>query len=180
MRASAIVAGAALVATASAAHAVVFKIGPFPLQGVQEVPPVVTPATGEATLFIDNMSGAFTLEYEFSGLTSNVTLAHFHNAPAGTNGGVIYWLAAAGAPDNDPGTLMSPPLPTGVTSAMDSGTGVFPAASLSELFAGNIYVNIHTEQFGGGEIRGQVVPAPGALAPLACAGLLGLHRRRRP
>lgn len=74
-------------------------------------------------------------------LTGPITNAHFHNAPAGSNGGVVFGI-------ND--TF------TGTTA-----TGLWPAAdmtsdNLSELLAGNLYINIHTAENGGGEVRGQV------------------------
>ena len=59
------------------------------------------------------------------------------------------------------------------------------AALTSALAQGRAYFNIHTTTFGGGEIRGFLVPAPvpepGALAltGAAFAGVLAYRRRRR-
>lgn len=174
-------AGIAVAMLAGASSAQVVTIGPFPLEGSQEVqnPAVITPATGSATLMLNTSTGDFTLDYTFSGLLGTVTVAHFHNAPAGSNGSVVYWLAATGAPNNLPTTLMSPSLPTNVTSATGSGTGVLSATLVNQALLGRLYVNIHTTRFGGGELRGQVVPAPSALALVGAAGLLGARRRRR-
>ncbi|MFU8828724.1 MAG: CHRD domain-containing protein, partial [Phycisphaerales bacterium] len=52
------------------------------------------------------------------------------------------------------------------------------AEMVDELFAGNLYLNFHTTAFPGGEIRGQIVPTPGAAGVLAGAALMGLRRRR--
>lgn len=177
-----IVTAAALVAVVSAsASAAVITIGPFPLTPGQEVanPPVVSPATGTASLTLDTVSGAFTLDYSFSGLLGTVTVAHFHRAPAGSNGPVFYWLAAAGAPNNLPTTLMNPPLPGGVNGATGSGSGIVPLADINNFLTGRVYVNIHSTTFGGGELRGQVVPTPGALALAGVAGIAAFGRRRR-
>ena len=49
---------------------------------------------------------------------------------------------------------------------------------MTDMLNGLHYVNIHTEEFPGGEIRGQVVPEPSAIA-LALVGLLALSVRGR-
>jgi uncharacterized protein (TIGR03382 family) len=46
------------------------------------------------------------------------------------------------------------------------------------LLAGNVYVNIHSQAFPGGEIRGNLIPTPGAVALVGLAGL-AMGRRRR-
>lgn len=80
----------------------------------------------------------------YQGLTSNITNAHIHVGAAGTNGGVI--VQFAGWPANSTsGTFTY------------SGAGL-PAANLSAFLAGNTYVNIHSTNFPGGEIRGQLMP----------------------
>lgn len=57
------------------------------------------------------------------------------------------------------------------------------AALIAGIENGMTYLNIHTVNFGGGEIRGQLsrIPAPASLVLLASAFLgLGLIRRRNP
>ena len=175
-----IVSALAVAIVAGAANAAVVTIGPFGLDGSQEVgaPAQILTGSGTATLTLDTATGAFSLAYSFSGLTGTVTVAHFHQAAAGVNGPVVYWLAANGAPNNLPTTLMNPALPGGVTSATGVGTGTFSAGLVNAALAGNLYINIHSTARGAGEIRGQVVPTPGALALVGVAGLVGLRRRR--
>lgn len=172
MKIAALFAVAGLAAVANAG-VVVFT---FPLSGLQEVPAVITPASGTMTLTLDDVTGNFTLDYSFSDLKAGVTVAHFHRNVAGANGPVVYWLAATGAPNALPTTLMSPSLPTGVTAASGTGTGTFSSTLIDDAKAGRLYANIHTTAHAGGELRGQVVPAP---AGLALAGLVGLAAGRR-
>lgn len=176
---AAVAASSAIAALAPVASAQTVSIGPFDLSGLQENPANASPATGFATLLLNTTTGDFTLDYSYTGLTGTVTMAHFHQAPAGTNGGVVYWLASMGAPNNLPTTLMSPALMTGMTSDTSSGTGTFSPALISAALAGNLYMNVHTTTFAGGEIRGQVVPTPGAAALLGLGSLLVVGRRRR-
>lgn len=142
------------------------------LNGLQEVPANASPATGAATLSIDLATRAFTIDLSFSGLSSGMTIAHIHRAPAGSNGPIVLWLDGM----NTPGT--TPSIPMGATSFSGTLTGIWPEARLAELLAGNTYFNIHTSQFGGGEIRGQIVPTPAATALLGLAGLAAFRRRR--
>jgi MYXO-CTERM domain-containing protein len=173
-----IVSAIVLSSLASVASAHLVQIGPFQLSGLQENPANASPAVGSATLTLDTHNGSFTLDYSFSGLLGTVTVAHFHNAAAGSNGGVVYWLAATGAPNTLPTTLLSPSLPTGVNAGSGTGTGTLSSTLMTQALAGRLYVNIHTTSFAGGEIRGQVVPTTGVVSLAGLAGLASLRRRR--
>ena len=105
------------------------------LAGGNEVPPVATTATGAAALIVDTVSLQAFWTLEFADLSSAQTGAHFHNAPAGTNGGVVE------------------PLPLG---SPVNGVWAMTPAEFAMLADGNIYVNVHTQNFAGGEIRGQL------------------------
>jgi hypothetical protein len=116
------------------------------LDGLQEVPPHASPASGTATAVLTG--NTLSLSGSFSGLLGNFTASHIHNAPAGTNGGVVFPL-----------TVVS-----GGTSGTFAATNVFvlTAAQLAALQAGNYYVNVHSQLWPGGEIRGQLLLAPEA------------------
>ena len=119
------------------------------LIGAQEVPAVATGGIGTATLTIDLSSGAISGAVTFTGLTANATAAHIHQAAAGVNGPVIVPLAGgAGAAAG--------------TWTVPAGT-FLTAAQLTALKANELYVNIHTAPNPGGEIRGQIDFAYGAV-----------------
>lgn len=134
----------------------------FPLEGIQETPPVPSPGTGSATLIVDDGTGSWTLTGSFSSLLGTTTAAHIHIAPPGSPGPVIAPLTIA---------------PPGLTSGSLSGAGIFAPVHLTALYAGDLYVNVHSVVFPGGEIRGQIVPEPTSLALLGLC-LLPLIRRR--
>lgn len=166
-----ILAALALTAGHAAAQTVVLT---SVINGAQEVPAVNTPATGTATMTIDLATRAFSLNISFGTLVAPLTVAHFHRAPAGVNGPVVFNLHTS---TNGPTPFITPGV-TSFTSPAGGLQGVFPAAELSNLLAGNIYINIHSSTFTAGEIRGQVVPAPGGLGLLALGGLAAIRRRR--
>jgi predicted outer membrane repeat protein len=108
------------------------------LSGAQEVPPNPSTATGAGTFGLDAIGTlTYSITYTYTDIFSE-TAAHIHQAPPGVNGLIIHNLGT-GSPK----------------------TGVFTPtlAQLAELKAGNLYVNIHTQAFPGGEIRGQLVSA---------------------
>lgn len=128
------------------------------LNGASEVPPNTSPATGLAILTYNAGTNVFNWDIQWSGLVGTYSASHFHIAPAGTNGGVAIGFS-----------------PTGTNVAVGSATPT--TTFVSALMANNVYINIHTSTFPGGEIRGQV-PTPGAAALFAVAGAAALRRRR--
>ncbi len=110
------------------------------LDGDQENPPVITNAKGTASLTITDAGLEFSVTVE--GLT--IAAAHFHNGAVGVNGMVVRTIDFAG------GNTAS-----GLWTSTDAGEELTPEL-IAELLAGNIYINVHTAEFGGGEIRGQV------------------------
>lgn len=128
------------------------------LSGDQEVPPAETNATGQ-TIFKLSKDGT-SLEYKLIVANiHNVRMAHIHLAPVGVNGGVVVWLY----PDSPPPQLIE----GRVNGILAEGTitsedlvGDLAGESLQDLIdlmtAGETYVNVHTDQYPGGEIRGQI------------------------
>jgi hypothetical protein len=106
------------------------------LDGLQEVPPNASTATGSGTLSLD-AAKMLSFNISYSGLSSAETGAHIHGAGGpGVNAGVQF------------------PLPLG--SPKVGSVGPLTAQQEADLNAGLYYVNVHTETFPGGEIRGQI------------------------
>src|SRR3954465_1166895 len=59
------------------------------LTGTQETPPNSSPATGFGTFVLNDAMTELTFDVTFSGLTSGLTMAHFHDAPPGVPGPIV-------------------------------------------------------------------------------------------
>jgi len=168
MRTCAIAAVCAVTTTSiCAAEIIVFN---FTLDGEQEVPSVDTPGWGTAEVTINTTTGLLEWDVEYHDLIGLSTAAHFHGpADFGENAGIQVDMAGPGAE-------------FGVHSGTLIGSATIDATQIQDLLDGLWYVNIHSNEFSPGEIRGQVVqalPAPGAVALLGIATLAGCSRRRR-
>ena len=132
------------------------------IDAAQEVPTNASPGTGSATLVLNNAQTSLSYSVTYTGLTSNRTNAHIHGpAPAGVNAGVLHGLQNQ----------------TGTTSGSANGVWAIPAANVTHLFNGQLYINIHSANFPGGEIRGQIVGAPTSARSTTWGRLKKLYTR---
>lgn len=116
------------------------------LSGDQEVPPVATAAHGTALFHISSDGSTVSYKVVVNKPSSAVTAAHIHNAPAGSNGGVVVTLfPGADAKVNRNTTTISGTFPTSTYPTLVADAG-----------AGQLYVNVHNASFPGGEVRGQL------------------------
>ncbi|HEY9237106.1 MAG TPA: CHRD domain-containing protein [Phenylobacterium sp.] len=159
------------------------------LSGANEVPPNASPATGDATIVVDG--DLLTLTVNFSGLTAPATASHIHCCTTPSAGVATQLPSFVGFPNATSGTynqtfdltLASTYNPAFVTAQGDLTTA--RDALLSGIANGTAYLNIHTSNFPGGEIRGSfsAVPEPQAWALMivgfGAAGAI-LRRRRAP
>ena len=133
------------------------------LNGAQEG--TITPATGSATLILDDVANTLDMSLTYTGLLTPLTNAHIHccSLPP-TPAGVI--------------VPMVPPMTTGATSGAFNNVFNLTPTQVTQILSGLSYINLHTTGFPGGEIRGQIVPEPGTLA-LIGLGLVGFAAGRR-
>lgn len=161
------------------------------LNGPNEPTPSL--GTGVATVDYDDILHTLRVQVSFSDLSGMVTAAHIHGPT------LVPGTGTAGVATMTP-TFVG--FPSGVTSGTydhtfdltlaSSFNGAFvlahggspagaEAALTSALAEGKSYLNIHTSMYAGGEIRGFLVPEPGALAMavFGAAAFLPLNRSGR-
>lgn len=134
-----------------------------PLSGASERTPVNSPAKGMGIIEVNGDNGFF--NGAFADLSSPLATtiaggAHIHRAPAGRNGPIAILLNASSTDD-----LLGASFAPGENRfALDRG--------LRHLLRNRLlYVNIHSEQYRGGEIRGQVLPLATAHFTTSFAGM---------
>jgi CHRD domain-containing protein len=161
-------------------------------------------SSGQATFVLNDAMTSMTmtvtvLGIDFGGQSAdtndNLANAHIHassdpNFTPPTNAGVVWGFF--GAPQNDinPNDVVITPLAVGVggtiTGKWDAaeGNGTTLTAQIPNILAGRSYINFHTSQFPGGELRGAIIaiPEPGTVTLLVCGffgfGAVALRRRQ--
>jgi hypothetical protein len=126
------------------------------LSGDEEVPARDTQAQGQLKLKLSGDGSSIAYKLIATNI-DNIQQAHLHLAPAEVNGPIVAWLYPAAPP-----AQLIPGRHTGILAEGEITVLVGPMAGqdIADLWeqiqAGNVYGNVHTVQFPGGEIRGQV------------------------
>ncbi|MDT5271902.1 MAG: hypothetical protein QOH49_4088, partial [Acidobacteriota bacterium] len=166
----------------------------------QEVPPTVPTTTtgaarpassGTARFQFNDAQTALTFTATISNIdvttsqtsdtNDNLVAAHIHAGPSvapGVNGPVVWGFFGSPFNDNNPNDQVFFPTAGGVGGTFrgkwdaPEGNGTTLAAQLNNLREGRAYINFHTRQFTGGEIRGNF-PAADTFRNSLVAGLNG-------
>lgn len=132
------IAAAAMAAlTATAANSEMISLS-AELSGANEVPPNDSAATGMAEATLDTETRTLTFSISYEGLSGPAIGAHIHG-PVG--------------PDANAGIM----IPFSTTQSPIEGSAELTEAQMRDVLDGLTYVNIHTQQHPGGELRGQLV-----------------------
>jgi hypothetical protein len=129
------------------------------MSGYLEVPSISTTGRGTIEVKINNSTS---LDYRltYSGLSSNAAVAHIHFAQPGVNGGIAAFLCGGGGKPACPATSGSVSGTIVGADVLAIGAQGIAAGEIGELIAamraGFTYANVHTANFGSGEIRGQI------------------------
>jgi hypothetical protein len=161
-------------------------------------------SSGTATFVINDAMTSMSFEaivnnIDFTGtqtadVNDNLTNAHIHagaNVPPATNS-VVWGFIGSPFNDTNPTNTVVTPFTTGVggtvTGTWDEpeGNNTTFTAQLGNILGGRAYINFHTVQFPGGEIRGALIapiPEPETyalmLAGLGAVGWIGRRRKQR-
>lgn len=126
------------------------------ISGAQEAPtPTPSTATGTATLLYDVSANTFDLFVTINGMANTLTLSHIHEGAVGVAGPVVTDLGNEAASYVRNGTTLT-------------GTfrGKVHGGNKLTLLRNGAYLNFHTQAFGAGEIRGQLIAQPKRLTAL--------------
>jgi hypothetical protein len=142
------------------------------LSGKEVIPPVKTDGTGIANIQV----GKNSLYYQINVVNAGkITSVKINNGALGTNGDAIVTLIES--EDNDVNLIGNKPMLTGVTSTTQSSssfsahgnvnvadfTGPLKDKTIADLViamqSGETYVNVQTEDYPDGELRGQISEA---------------------
>jgi CHRD domain len=128
------------------------------LSGKNQAPVVDTSAHGVATFALGKDGKSLSYRLSVTGIR-NVSMAHIHMGPAGQEGPVVAWLYPSKPPAVVKKGKFTGLLAHGTLTAANL-VGPLEGKTISDLVDqikdGKAYVNVHTEKYPAGEIRGQI------------------------
>ena len=111
------------------------------ISGAEEVPPNASTVTGAGRVDYNPVTNTISYAINSTALPTGFLVAHIHRGVIGESGSPLYVIS---------------PGPTSFSGTTPSIT----ASQLTDLFKGNMYINIHSNAFSSGEVRGQIRPDP--------------------
>ncbi len=183
-----------------ATMAISLSASPIPfgafLTGPAESPPNDSPGTGFTTVTIDRTAHTLSVSVDFSGLVAPTTASHIHVVsppnPTGPVATAVPYFPGfpigvmAGTYMQTFDTLSADTYNPALLNSMMLMGNVSAAEELlfTSIERGNAYLNIHSEEFPMGEIRGFLAPIPEPatlfLSGAALAALSWMRRSRSP
>ena len=136
------------------------------LRAFEEVPAISSPGEGQFSARIGGAGTSLSYQLSYSKMLGTVTQSHIHIAQRGVNGGIMIFLCS-NLGNGPAGTQACPPSPGSISGTIEAGDVVATAAAqgiapgelgevLRAMRNGVTYVNVHSDLFPGGEIRGQL------------------------
>ena len=163
------------------------------LSGANEIPGNASPGTGTAKIELDDVLKTLRLDVIFAGLLAPTTASHIHCCTPPTGNAMVATQVPSfigfplGVTSGTYSQVFDMSLasfynPAFITAHGGTVNGAFDFL-VTGMLGGQSYLNIHSTQFPGGEIRGTLntLPEPGVLSllGLALAGLAYMRRRKR-
>ncbi len=121
------------------------------LTGTQVQPPNASVRTATALAFLHEPENRLAFVLQAPDFTNLATTSHVHLGGIGFNGAVLTTISVSGTRY------------CGVTDRLS-------AAQVAQIKAGGAYIDVHTNAFPSGEVRGQLFPDPGSLFVCECTG----------
>lgn len=112
------------------------------LEGSSTVPAVTTPAIGLGSVNLSKSGDKLVANIAIDGLSGPITKAHLHLGATGTTGPLLEDLTSFVVNNSVINAVINNP------------------TYVADLEAGNVYINIHTDAYPDGEIRGQLTLQP--------------------
>ncbi|PWJ20309.1 CHRD domain-containing protein [Jannaschia seohaensis] len=132
------------------------RVFQFTLDGTQPTTPTGSAGSGVGYAVFDAVAGTLSYSVTVASL-ANITNAHIHAGARGVDGGVVFGFLSdddLSATFNRDGSVTA----TGIWDGAEGIEAFLPALAQSAPGSDlDLYVNIHTAAFPGGEIRGQLV-----------------------
>lgn len=118
------------------------------ISAAQETSGSTSPATGTAMMLYDVSTNTFDLVVTINNLTNTISASHIHEAAIGVAGPVVTGLGPEAVYTRNGTTVTAT-----FTNVTHGGTPL-------TLLRNGAYFNVHSAQFPGGEVRGQLIAQP--------------------
>jgi hypothetical protein len=137
------------------------------LRGFEEVPAISSPGSAFFSATINETTGKITWTMTYGVMNGKITQSHIHFAQKGVNGGIFVFLCS-NLGNGPAGTQACPTAPATISGTFGASDIIGGASAqgiqvgdfgpvLRAIKTGTVYVNIHSDKYPGGEIRGQGV-----------------------